>query len=62
MTRSLAAASRITLPLIKLEAARPPSKIRELGFTCFRLVPTSDGLVPVELARSSARMFVFVGR
>jgi hypothetical protein len=61
MTRSLVAASRITLPLIELEA-RPPSKIRELGFTCFRLVPTSDGLVPVELVRSSARMFVFVGR
>jgi hypothetical protein len=35
---------------------------RNLGFICFRLVPTSDGLQPVELMQSYARMFVFVGR
>jgi len=34
--------------------------IEGLGFTCFRLVREPDGLYPIELMVSSAKMFAFV--
>ncbi len=34
--------------------------IRDLGFSCFRMVPAGDQYVPMELWASSALMFAFV--
>jgi hypothetical protein len=62
MTRSYAPRSRrLTQPLRVVRYPRDPA-IDDLGFTCFRLVPSPDGLAPIELVASSARMFAFVGR
>jgi hypothetical protein len=61
MTRSYSTRSRrITRPLDMVRRARDPA-ITVFGFTCFRLVPTSDaGLVPIELSYSRNTMFAFV--
>jgi len=60
MTRSYAPrASRITQPIAIIRRPIHPS-IEPLGFTCFRLIPTSDGLQPCEVYRSSNRMMAFV--
>jgi hypothetical protein len=58
MTRSYRP-RRITRPIAV--ARRPQSAhVTASSFACFRLVPTSDGLQPVQLAYSSARMAAFV--
>lgn len=51
--------TRPTQPLPTIRRTRP-AVIEEREFRCFRLVPTSDGLQPVELVQSRARMFAFV--
>jgi hypothetical protein len=60
MTRSYS--PRKTAIQRPLRRAPRHAAVHALGFTCFRLVPTSDGLEPIELWQSNARMFAFVGR
>jgi hypothetical protein len=61
MTRvySFKNASRITQP-IRLARRRPTPHVDLLRFTCFRLVPTGDGLVAIEMHHAATRMFAFV--
>lgn len=58
MTRSYRP-RRITQPIPVARRPRSPY-VTASSFACFRLVPTSDGLQPVQLAYSSGRMAVFV--
>ena len=50
------------IPVIRVVARRRDPSIQALGFTCFRLVPGEVGLVPLELVRSTSRMFAFVNQ
>lgn len=60
MTRSYRP-QRITqpLPIVRLRAPRDPA-IESLHFTCFRLVPAGDSMIPIELHYTTARMGAFV--
>jgi hypothetical protein len=60
MTRSYVRASRTTQP-IRIPRRRDPV-VEDLGFTCYRLVPSHQGLVAIELVSSNNRMFAFVQR
>ena len=65
MTRPLPAARRprrITQPIVVVRRPRDPA-IDDLGFSCFRLVPTLDDdapFAPLAVERSRHAMFAFV--
>lgn len=67
MSRSLAQARRlrrVTQPIAIVQRPRDPA-IDDLGFRCYRLVPTYEPeapYAPLVVERSGAAMFVFARR